>query len=111
MTRLQRTIRQAQQTSRWLRILAKDQGVPVRALARRLRTVDALAAEVGMVVRADCIQEAQRLVQAKQSPPSGGGVARIVRTHYARFKAEKDERDRIEQEKAWAEHAALQRKK
>lgn len=109
-TRLRTTIQQAQQTSRWLRIVARERGLPVRALARQLRTPDALAVEAGLIVRAYCEREAQRLVEAKEGAPTDAGLlSRLIRPHYARLMAEKRVREKPEEDREWERIMALHR--
>jgi hypothetical protein len=82
----------------------------VRVLARQLRTSDALAVECGLIVRAYCEREAQRLVGAKEPAPTGADLlSRLIRPHYARLMEEKRVREEAEQARAWEERMAIQK--
>ena len=102
-------LRLAHHSAAWLRIVADRRNVTVAALARELRTPRALAVEVARLLDAEAWEDARALLKEKQVPPTGDTILDwLTRQRYATLKRTQDERKRIEQEQAWAEHLRLQ---
>lgn len=100
MQTLQTTTQTTQTTISWLRLLARDRGISIDALARELRTTDALTDALVDWMRKTAIQSASHALATKTPPPAPDDdsdlLTILVHTWYRRF--QRAEQRRLEDE-------------
>lgn len=105
------TIR-ARTVSGWLRLVASRYNVPVVALIRQLRTTQALADEIAVILNEHAQRDAQRLIAEKRPMPDGDTLLdSLTRGYYARIKAVQNAQRKVEQQAEWDRLYAAQQQR